>query len=102
MKLRDHPKLRGKWPPRWREVHHVSPRSKLPVGEEGILMAVKGPYIHGPKGHLSLIIGFDGEEYCGQIGFDAGPLSQALLAVFRSASDDNMPVRDIGGVDLQL
>lgn len=102
MKLREHPKLRGKWPPRWHKVHLTSSSTKHPMAEQGVLKDVKGPYTHGPWGHLALVIEYEGQEYTGQIGLDDVAFVQALFDKLKIACPDEMSLQDVGSIDLDF
>jgi hypothetical protein len=102
MNLRDNPKLKGKWPPhRWQKKDPILPSTiQPPIGEQGVLKEVKGPWIHGPSGHLTLFIKYKREEYYGQIHLADVIFLQALFETLRECV--RMQVHDIGSIDLNL
>jgi len=100
MKVRDHQKTKAKWPPKWWKLDPTSNYKTDPSGEQGELKEVKGPFIHGPSGHVALVIEYEGEKWHGQIGLDDTVLLQKLHRALAVASTKSMPLRDVGDIDL--
>jgi hypothetical protein len=99
MKLREHPKLKGKWPPEWLETDDTHPCKTHPIGEQGVLKEVK-QYIHGPSGHMTLLTRFKGEEHFGQIAFDDVTFLQVLFTKLTACV--RLRLEEIGSVDLDF
>ena len=101
MKLRDHPKIKGKWPCRWNAVNPITSSRKSGLqGEQGELKEVKGPFIHGPSGHLALVIEYQGDEWTAQISLNDKVLLQALFSKLVTASNVGMSLQEVGDIDL--
>ena len=101
MELRRHPKLtwRGgsSWPPQW--VGSVGLRTKVPMGEQGVLKAVeKGPASPAMPAHLSLVIEYEGGAFRGLLFADDPALLDALYPLLRACRD--WPVLEIGSIEL--
>lgn len=99
MKLRDHPKVKGEWPPEWHPSNPRAPRyHKTPIGEQGVLKEVR-KYSHptSGSGHLALLITCEEEEYCGQIDLNDRDLLQALFNKLKECVE--MPLQKIGDLD---
>ncbi len=98
IKLRDHPKLKGKWPPEWYPNHPIASHNKTrPQGEQGTLKDVRRHW-YGPEGHLTLIVDYGGELYHGQIPLDDEVFCQHLLSALASCL--GMSIQDIGNVEM--
>ncbi|MHB8655721.1 MAG: hypothetical protein ACYDA9_17795 [Terriglobia bacterium] len=99
MKLRDHPKLGGKWPPKWGKTHIATPYKTHPRGEQGVLKKVE-PYHHASSGHLTLFIKYEGEEHDAKISLN----DIAFLRVLCNKLTEcvGMPLPEIGSIELDF
>ena len=96
--LRDHPKLRGKWPPDWHPNNPIASHNKTgPQGEQGTLKEVRR-YWHGSSGHLALIVRYEGESYHGQVELEDEFFCQNLLNAL--ATCIGRSIQDIGNINL--
>ncbi|HUY14268.1 MAG TPA: hypothetical protein VMX16_11665 [Terriglobia bacterium] len=101
MKLREHPKLKGKWPPQW-EINQVDgPVSPNPEGEQGVLKDVKRYWLES-RGHLALFIRHNGQRYLGQMEFNDKPFQEALYTelIAELKRCDSIPIEKVGDLDI--
>jgi hypothetical protein len=73
MKLRKHPKLKGKWPPDWNWGGAFAPDTRFPVGEEGTLKDVRKVergFSPPEQPHLVLTNEYCGSHFSGDVELD--------------------------------
>lgn len=105
MKLREHPKLKGKWPPagNWGTTFAPGTRSpRTPLSEEGILVGVRKVErgISPPdRPYLVLTIEYGGSHFSGDLKLD----DPELLNVVYAALQENCigkPLVEVGDCNL--